>query len=66
MSSLNLQSLLVFAVCAQLLAPGFAGVMYPYGAAVNDTSMSGHFNYVPIAPPIKAVGGLANFVVVSI
>ena len=37
MSSLNLQLLLLLAVCAQLFGLGLTGVLYPYGTAHGDS-----------------------------
>ena len=37
MSSLNLQLLLLLAVCAQLFALGLTGVLYPYGTTHGDS-----------------------------
>ena len=63
MSSLNLQSLLVFAVCAQLFAPGLSELMYPYGAAENELSS---YDEVTLAKSIKIFGAETNKLAVSI
>ena len=39
MSSLNVHSLLLLAVCAQLVALGLAKLMYPYGPEHGDSTM---------------------------
>ena len=46
MSSLNLQLLLLLAVCAQLFALGLTGVLYPYGKTHDDSLVpKGNDNY---------------------
>ena len=66
MSSLNLQSCLVFAVCAQLFALGLAGVMYPYGIAQGDRSMPVFTEKITIAPSIRVFGADIHYLWVSI
>ena len=56
MSSFNVQSLLLLAVCAQLFALGLAGVLYPYGTEHGDSLLpkgDDITQLVPLAQPFK-------------
>ena len=66
MSSLNAQSLLVLAVCAQLVALGLTELMYPYGTAEGDSTVGSYSHTVLISPPIRVFGADSDRLDVSI
>ena len=59
MSSLNLQLLLLLAVCAQLFVLGLTGVLYPYGTELGDSLVpegDDNSQEVPLEQPFRYYG----------